>query len=201
MQGPGISSRGIPVRGGRQLVVPGHQGGERREERGGAVAQVPRPDIPVPGRACTRVAEPACCNYYLGTQPLAPVLQLHFVALAYAADLRLALYFHAHTVAGVHQRVHHVRSMVRCRVGAVSPLHHAAHTVSLEKAYQRLGVEVVERRLDKVRARAHVGIEVIPGLEVGEIAPALARDHNLPRRTRHLLQKGDARIRTGRNQF
>ena len=51
-----------------------------------------------------------------------------------------------------------------------------------------LRTEIIERRLEEVRLRVHMPAELVPCLQVCEIAPALSCDHDLASRALHLLQ-------------
>ena len=51
-----------------------------------------------------------------------------------------------------------------------------------------LRTQIIERRLQEVRLRMNMPAELIPCLQVGEVASSLSCDHDLASRALHLLQ-------------
>ena len=90
--------------------------------------------------------------------------------------------------------------MIGRRVGAVSALDNGGHSGGFEPLYQTGWSEVEERRLQEVRVRADVLTELVPVLDIGEVASPLAGDHYLPPGAGHLLQQRHRSIAARGNQ-
>ena len=51
--------------------------------------------------------------------------------------------------ASAHQRIHHIRSVIRGRKSAVAPLNDGLHAVFLEEIDDGIAVHIIESRLDE----------------------------------------------------
>ena len=69
--------------------------------------------------------------------------------------------------------------------------HDGLQTVALKEINRVLRSEVVERRIDEIRIGADVLRELVPVLQIGEVAPSLAREQDFPARPGHLLKYCD----------
>ena len=123
--------------------------------------------------------------------PFSAVGGQHLQSGTYAFYLDFRLDLDAGAMACAHERIHHVGRMVAGRICTVAPLHHALHAERREEIQGLRGGEIIERRLEEIGIGADMGAELVPVLHVGEIAPSLSGNHDLPAGTRHFLEHGD----------
>ena len=84
---------------------------------------------------------------------------------------------------------------MRIRESPVSPLHYRLETIALQQINHVVRREIVIGRLDEIRVCANMGREIVPLLDIREVAAALSREQNLPSRARHLFQNNHLGIR------
>ncbi len=105
-------------------------------------------------------------------------------------DLAVRYHLDAAQGACTQERVHYVPGHVRLREGAVSALHYAAEAVFLEKGYKGFRGKVVPGGAYKIHIRPDMVAEGGPVFYIGEIAAALAGNHDLAARLGHFFQYG-----------
>ena len=113
--------------------------------------------------------------------------------LRQTGNFRFGFDFDAEREAGVDERIDDVGSVVGGREGAVAALDDGRHAERLEPVHDGLGRQIIEGGLNEIRLRANVPGEGVPVLHIREIAAALAGNHHLAGRPRHLLQHRDLR--------
>ena len=177
----------------RLLVALRDEGGQGREGRHQLVAELHGPAQPVAGRARRRVAQAARRHDQPRAFPFPAINQFHIEPLRLAPDRRdfgFGFDLNAKGKASVDEGVDDVGGVVRGREGAVAALDDGRHPEALEPVHDGLRGQIIEGGLDEIGLRADVPGERIPVLDIREIAPALAGDHHLAGRARHLLQHG-----------
>ena len=174
------------------LVAKRDERGERGEGGDDVVPRISGPAKTIAGRAGRGVTEAArgYDQLFARVRPAVRGSQFESAVRAFQpVHFRLRLDLHALRIAQAHERIHHIRSVVGFGISAVASLHDRRHAVGREKIDNSLRSKIVERGLYEVGLGLDVRAELIPVFEVGEIAAAFARDHDLTGGARHLLEK------------